>query len=250
MTVAFCAVAAVVMSGAAHNNPKTQQRTDFAEHSHRQERRMRPSYRSRTVVCAATDLRRTLERLALERAYISLGSNLGDREAQLRFAVSQISELPGTTVLRASKFYETDPVGPPPQGPYLNAALEAVTEREPRALLADLLAIEAAAGRERIVHWGARSLDLDILLYGDLCLSEPGLHVPHPRLHERRFVLEPLCEIAAEFWHPEQHASIRDLAERCRAEEHAARAPQETESVRLWQPEGGRSPAPLVPNPS
>jgi 2-amino-4-hydroxy-6-hydroxymethyldihydropteridine diphosphokinase len=149
-----------------------------------------------------------------ERAWIAMGSNLGDREAHLRAAVSALAASEGVRVVRASRLYETEPVGPTPQGPYLNAALEIETTLEPRPLLDLLLGIEALEGRTRAERpqWSARSLDLDLLLYAERAIDESGLEVPHPRLHERAFVLEPLAEIAPSWRHPLLGRSIEELA--------------------------------------
>ena len=118
-------------------------------------------------------------------------------------------------VTAVSAFYETEPVGGPPQGPYLNGAAELVTSLAPRVLLERLLEIEAAAGRRRgAPRNAARPLDLDLLFFGEQKIDEPGLRVPHPRLHERAFVLEPLCEIAARLVHPVFGETIEQLA-RC-----------------------------------
>jgi 2-amino-4-hydroxy-6-hydroxymethyldihydropteridine diphosphokinase len=150
-------------------------------------------------------------------AWIALGSNLGDRQAHLAAAIRALGESDGVRVVAVSAVYETDPVGPGPQGPYLNAALQLRTTLAPRALLDRLLAIEAEAGRVRSdVRDTARTLDLDLLLYGERQISEPGLEVPHPRLHERPFVLEPLRELAAEVIHPLLGESIAALARRVR----------------------------------
>jgi len=120
-------------------------------------------------------------------------------------------------VLAVSPVYETDPVGPPPQGPYLNAVVRLRTSLPPRALLERLQAIETAAGRTRGGERNAaRTLDLDILFYGDAKIHEPGLAVPHPRLHERAFVLEPLCDLAPDRVHPTLHARVDVLARRVR----------------------------------
>jgi 2-amino-4-hydroxy-6-hydroxymethyldihydropteridine diphosphokinase len=124
-------------------------------------------------------------------AYVGLGSNLGDREASIREA----AELIGAR--RLSRIIETEPWGNEEQPKFLNAVAEVETELEPRALLDLLLEVESRLGRERDgTHWGPRTIDLDLLLYGDRVLDEPGLTVPHPFLHDRLFVLEPLAELA------------------------------------------------------
>ena len=123
-------------------------------------------------------------------AYVGLGSNLGDREATIREA----AELIGAR--RLSKIIETEPWGNEEQPKFLNAVAEVETELEPRALLDLLLEVERQLGRDRDgTHWGPRTIDLDLLLYGDRVIDEPGLTVPHPFLHERLFVLEPLAEL-------------------------------------------------------
>jgi len=141
---------------------------------------------------------------------VALGSNLGDRGAHLDFAVSRLQSL--LTNLRASSYYETDPVGVSgPQSLFLNAAAIGSTEAPARDLLHALLSIEAERGRERPHPGAARTLDLDLILYGNLVLSEPGLIVPHPRFRARRFVLEPLAEIASELVDPVTGSTIADL---------------------------------------
>ncbi len=143
--------------------------------------------------------------------YIALGSNLGPRRRNLRRAVRLLEEHEGVRVVQVSSMLETEPVGGPPQAPYFNAAAELRTELAPRPLLEVLLSIEDELGRERIVRWGPRTLDLDLLLYEDRVIEEPGLRVPHPRMHERRFVLQPLCEIAPEAVHPVLQKTAREL---------------------------------------
>jgi 2-amino-4-hydroxy-6-hydroxymethyldihydropteridine diphosphokinase len=145
-------------------------------------------------------------------AYIGLGSNLGDREANLRAALGRLAEL---GEVRASSFRETDPVGVPDQPMFLNAAAELSTGLPARELLDALLAIERDLGRDRSSErrWGPRTLDLDLLLYGDEVIEEPGLTVPHPRLAERQFVLEPLHEVAPGLVLPDGRR-IRDLLAR------------------------------------
>jgi 2-amino-4-hydroxy-6-hydroxymethyldihydropteridine diphosphokinase len=144
------------------------------------------------------------------RAYVGLGSNLGERAAYLLLGLSALSRLPKTHLLRLSPVYETDPVGPP-QPPYLNMVAELETELSPKGLLAEMLRIEKALGRERRERWGPRTLDLDLLLYGDLVLEEAGLSVPHPRLHERAFVLVPLLDLLPEGRHPLLGQSFAEL---------------------------------------
>lgn len=126
------------------------------------------------------------------RAFIALGSNLGDRESYLRGAVAALGG-----VVAESQVYETDPIGGPDgQGAYLNMVVEIETSLDPFALLRRCQRIESEAMRQRVVHWGPRTLDVDIVLYGDVRIDGPDLTVPHPRFHERRFVLTPLAEIA------------------------------------------------------
>jgi 2-amino-4-hydroxy-6-hydroxymethyldihydropteridine diphosphokinase len=129
----------------------------------------------------------------LTRAYVGLGANLGDREATIRAAVAA---LPG--VVAVSTLRETDPVGVTEQPQFLNGVAALETDLTPRELLDVLLAVELRLGRERRERWGPRTIDLDLLLYGDETVGEPGLAVPHPHLHERRFALEPLAELDPE----------------------------------------------------
>ena len=124
-------------------------------------------------------------------AYVGLGANLGDREGTIRAAVAQLPGLVAVSPLR-----ETDPVGVTDQPQFLNGVAALETELAPRALLDVLLAVERRLGRERKERWGPRTIDLDLLLYGDEVIDEDGLTVPHPRLRERRFVLEPLADLA------------------------------------------------------
>lgn len=131
-------------------------------------------------------------------AFLGLGSNLGDRAAMLRAAVTALDATHGVRVTRISSLYETPPWGPVPQGPYLNACIAIETSLSPREVLDLGLAIERDHGRERAVRWGPRTLDIDLLLYGNEAIDEDGLIVPHPRMAERAFVLVPLAEIAPE----------------------------------------------------
>ncbi|MFC3549782.1 2-amino-4-hydroxy-6-hydroxymethyldihydropteridine diphosphokinase [Lysobacter cavernae] len=133
-------------------------------------------------------------------AFVGLGSNLGDSVGTVRTALSALDTLAQTRLLRASRLYRTPAWGVTEQPDFINAVAMLETSLTPPALLAGLLAIEHRAGRDRRAdgsdRWGPRTLDLDLLLYGDAVVDEPGLHVPHPHLHERAFVLVPLVEIA------------------------------------------------------
>lgn len=129
-------------------------------------------------------------------ALIGLGSNLGDRLANLQEAVDRLGEAPGVRVLKGSRVYETDPVGPP-QPDYLNAVVMVETTLSARGLLEACLGVERSMGRERKGRWGPRNIDLDVLGYGRQEIDQPGLQIPHPRMHERSFVLVPLLELEA-----------------------------------------------------
>ena len=129
-------------------------------------------------------------------AFVGIGSNLGDREGNLRCAVELLSAEDGIDIVSVSEIRETDPVGPVEQAPFLNGAVRIETDLAPRELLQRLLGVEQRLGRVRGKRWGPRTIDLDLLLYGDEVVDEPGLTVPHPRLHERRFALEPLSDLA------------------------------------------------------
>ena len=128
--------------------------------------------------------------------YVGLGSNLGDREATIRDAVDRIRRLPATSVVRVSSLRETEPVGYEEQPPFVNGVAELETTLEPLDLLDRLLAIERDLGRTRDgPRYGPRTIDLDLLLYGDVVIDHPRLTLPHPRIAERAFVLEPLAEL-------------------------------------------------------
>ena len=128
-------------------------------------------------------------------AYIGVGSNLGDREATIEHALELVARPPDISVTAVSTLRETDPVGILDQPRFLNGAARVETSLGPRGLLDVLLAVESELGRERRERWGPRTIDLDLLLFGELELDEPGITLPHPRLHERRFALEPLAEL-------------------------------------------------------
>jgi len=144
-----------------------------------------------------------------ETAYLSLGSNLGDRAANLREAVAQL-EVVGR-LIAISTMYETQPVDVPDQPWFLNCIAAFETNKTPRELLELALRIEAAMGRLRMRDKGARKIDIDIVLFGDRIVDEPGLKIPHPSMYQRRFVLEPLVEIAPDAHHPELGKTAREL---------------------------------------
>jgi len=140
------------------------------------------------------------------RAYVGVGANLGERERTIRRAIEMLAAQPGIELVGVSPLRETEPWGPVEQPPYLNGALALDTELRPRDLLEVLLAVEQRLGRDRSteVRFGPRTLDLDLLVHGDLVRDEPGLTLPHPRLHERRFALEPLADLDPELVVPER----------------------------------------------
>jgi 2-amino-4-hydroxy-6-hydroxymethyldihydropteridine diphosphokinase len=145
-------------------------------------------------------------------AYIALGANLGDRRANLEAALGYLRDTPGMRVIKVSSFIENPAVGGPPDSPpFLNAAAEVETALRAGNLLHVLLHTESSMGRERRVKWEPRVIDLDLLLFGDEVIAEPNLQVPHPLMHERRFVLEPLVEIAPDCVHPILGKTMREL---------------------------------------
>jgi len=145
-------------------------------------------------------------------AFVGLGSNLGDREATLREALARLGEEEGVSVLAVSSFRETEPVGKVDQPNFVNAAAALETSLEARELLDRLLEVERGLGRDRGAEerWGPRTIDLDLLLFGEETIAEPGLTVPHPRLAERAFVLEPLLELDPDLTLPDGRR-LRDL---------------------------------------
>ncbi len=152
--------------------------------------------------------------MANREVLIALGSNIGDREQNLIGALRALERL-GVSVTRQSSFYLTEPVGGPDQEWFLNAVVQAETSFSPQELLRICLQIEGEFGRERRVKNGPRTLDLDVLFYGDERHASDGLEIPHPRLHERRFVLEPLVEVAPEHIHPVLGIGVKELLQAC-----------------------------------
>jgi 2-amino-4-hydroxy-6-hydroxymethyldihydropteridine diphosphokinase len=148
--------------------------------------------------------------MSMTDAYIGLGSNLDDPEKQLRKAVSSLQQLPDTTIVRVSSFYQTKPVGPEDQPDYINAVALLKTGLTARQLLEHMQAIENSHGRIRDLRWGSRTLDLDLLLYGSDIINDDDLTVPHPEMHKRGFVLFPLYEIAPDISIP-GHGSATEL---------------------------------------
>jgi 2-amino-4-hydroxy-6-hydroxymethyldihydropteridine diphosphokinase len=144
-----------------------------------------------------------------KRVYLSLGANVGDRAANLNTAIDRMGALGKVTAV--SSFYETEPVELTAQPWFLNCALELETEKMPKQLLAGILKIEKEMGRRRVQKKGPRTLDIDILLFGNSIVKAKGLTIPHPAMHQRRFVLEPLAEIAPEVQHPVFKRTVREL---------------------------------------
>jgi 2-amino-4-hydroxy-6-hydroxymethyldihydropteridine diphosphokinase len=157
----------------------------------------------------------------MRRAYLALGSNLGDRIAHLQGAVDGLARADATRVVAVSRVYETAPVGGPPQDDYLNAVVAIETELEPRDVLRVAHRLEDEAGRVRREPWGARTLDIDVLLYDDVRLDDPELVIPHPRMWERGFVLAPLRDVAADLVDPSaEWKDVREAAVTLHAPAH------------------------------
>ncbi|MGA8491858.1 MAG: 2-amino-4-hydroxy-6-hydroxymethyldihydropteridine diphosphokinase [Terriglobales bacterium] len=144
-----------------------------------------------------------------ELIYLSLGSNIGDRAGNLNAAISRLRTL--GEVAAVSSFYETEPVEFTAQAWFLNCAVALNTKKTPQELLGGILQIEQQMGRRRAQKKGPRVIDIDIVLFGDLVVNDPGLNIPHPAMRERRFVLEPLAEIAPDVRHPLLRLTIREL---------------------------------------
>jgi 2-amino-4-hydroxy-6-hydroxymethyldihydropteridine diphosphokinase len=158
-------------------------------------------------------------------AYLSLGSNVGNREQYLKEAIKQLNEAADIEVTRTSSIYETDPVGFTEQGQFLNLVLEVKTSLSPESLLQHCLQVEKDLGREREFRWGPRKIDLDILLYNHENIETEELIVPHPRMHERAFVLVPLTELSQTIKHPKLNTSMIALLNEI----------PDKEGVRLWK---------------
>ncbi|MBS3886933.1 MAG: 2-amino-4-hydroxy-6-hydroxymethyldihydropteridine diphosphokinase [Firmicutes bacterium] len=144
-------------------------------------------------------------------AFLGLGSNMGDRQRELDFALETLRNHADITLIKAAPILETDPVGYLEQAKFLNTVVEIETALEPALLLAALQQIEDDAGRVRTVCWGPRTLDIDILLYDNLVLSEPNLIIPHPQLRQREFVLVPLAHLAPNLPVPPDNRTVREL---------------------------------------
>lgn len=161
------------------------------------------------------------------RVLIGFGGNEGDSEAFCRSAMAALSELEGLRVLAVSSLYRTEPIGYREQPWFVNGVILGETVLSPEDLLAGLLEVEKSFGRVRTVRWGPRPLDLDIIFFGDRVIESHQLVIPHPRAHERRFVLEPAAEVCPEFVHPVLGLSVQELL---------SRPEVQSQDVRLWKP--------------
>ena len=150
----------------------------------------------------------------MTKVYAGLGSNLGNKRENIIKAIDRLDACEGICVKEKSAFFNTTPVGGPLQPDYVNCAIGMETEIEPQVLLEEFKKIELGLGRKPGVRWGPRVVDLDILLYGNRIVDDHNLKIPHERMHERAFVLEPLCEISPDIKHPVSGISISELLEK------------------------------------
>jgi len=169
------------------------------------------------------------------RAYIGLGTNMGDRIGYLRAALEELGRVPDIRVLGVSPVYETAPVGLVEQPDFLNAVVAVRACLAPIALLREMQRIEDRLERTRAERWGPRTIDLDLLFYGDAVIEEEDLVVPHPRLHERAFVLVPMCDLAPNLVHPRLGRTMRDLCCENGRGQHVNR-PDDPAIARVWTP--------------
>ncbi len=152
----------------------------------------------------------------MKKVFVGLGSNLGDRKKHIINAINRINACKGMSVVNKSGFYETKPVGGPSQPDFINCVLELKTGNKPHKLLKEFKEIEFELGRRPGVRWGSRVIDIDILLYENEVVKVDDLKIPHENMHERFFVLEPLCEISPESRHPVLKKTIHELLEKLR----------------------------------
>ena len=162
-----------------------------------------------------------------EKAFLGLGSNLGDRQSYLSAACRELAAHPSIQIIQASSLYETEPVGYQEQGWFLNQVMEMETTLTPEELLFFTQGIENELGRKRLIRWGPRVIDLDILLYGNSVINTPDLIIPHPRMYVRQFVLVPLGEIAPDLLHPDGSSTQEHL--------DALRQRGNSEKIRLFR---------------
>jgi 2-amino-4-hydroxy-6-hydroxymethyldihydropteridine diphosphokinase len=174
----------------------------------------------------------------LNKAYLSLGSNIGNRNEFLERAIEELVEIKEIKVTALSSIYETDPVGYTDQAPFLNMAVELETSLTTNDLLDACLKIESKLGRKREIKWGPRTLDLDILLYNNENIEADNLIIPHPRMHERAFVLIPLLEINRTLWHPSMDVPLTRVLDEI----------DDKEGVRLWRQINGEDASALFEN--
>jgi len=157
-----------------------------------------------------------------ENIFLGLGSNVGDRLGNLQQALQQLADLPGTELIQHSSIYQTEPVGLKQQRDFLNMAAEVASNLSPHSFLQQIQVIEDEMGRTRDLHWGPRTLDIDILYWGKETLTTETLQIPHPEAANRRFVLQPLAEIAGDFRPPPNDIPVRVLLEQCPDESSVA----------------------------